>query len=111
MTAFKKKDLKNPEKLKDMVLEELCNIAFDDLGNYVDFENDPAGEMIVTIKNSKEVPTRGIAEITQNKSGFKFKLYNKENALVRLGNYLGLWKEKPEGEAEDMEEIKKMVEE
>lgn len=102
--------LNNSEKLKKKVLEELCGIAFDDLGNYINIFTGENGEPLVEIKDSKDIDMRNISEITQNKSGFKFKLYNKETALVRLGNYLGLWKEKVEDDTEDMEAVKKLVE-
>ena len=104
-----KKYLADKEKLKEAVLTEYCRIAFDDIGNYIETEEDGNGEIIVKYKEGKDFPTVNVSEISRNKNGFKFKLYSKENALVRLGTYLGLWKEKPEEQdAEDLHAIEEL---
>ena len=107
-----KKVLSDKEKLKEAVLSEYCRMAFDDIGNYIEISKDEEGEIIVRYKEGKAFRTGNISEITRNRNGFKFKLYSKENALVRLGMYLGLWKEKPEeGDAEDIKSIEALLEE
>ena len=102
--------LSDDEKLKEAVLSEYCRIAFDDIGRYLDFEKDGSGEITVKCKDGENFPTDGIEEIVKNKNGFKFKLYSKERALLRLGMYLGLWKTKPEeADAEDISAIESLI--
>lgn len=102
-------DLPDDEELKKRVLEELCHIAFDDIKNYLIFYTDSDGIPKVDLKDSSDIDTRNIAEITQSKGSFKFKLYGKDNAITRLGNYLGLWKSKANGDMEDLSELKDML--
>lgn len=92
----------------DKVLQELAHIAFDDIKNYLSYKTvktiikyDKDGEpiidyqTIVELKNSDEIDTRNIAEISTGPNGvFKFKQYCKDNALVQLGKYLNLFNEK-----------------
>lgn len=116
MPKKRKNDFKNylsdKEKFKEAVLCEYCKIAFDDIGNYIRLDSDESGNIVVKYKEGTDFPTANISEISQNKNGFKFKLYNKETALVRLGTYLGLWKEKPrEEDAEDLKFIEEMLRE
>lgn len=97
---------KKKEKITEQrVIEELAKIAFDDISNYLSFFVDDAGETRIVINDSDKLDTRSVAEITNSKSGFKFKLYNKQQALVKLGDYLGLWKRTPEEEIEDLDEL------
>lgn len=74
------------------ILTELKHIAFDDIRNYLSFQGNKEGDIIVNLKNSETIDTRNISEISINKDGqFKFKLYQKDNALVQLGRHLGLF--------------------
>lgn len=96
----------------DKVLQELANIAFDDIKNYLSFKTvktligiDDKGEAIVDyktvvdLKDSETIDTRNIAEISTGPNGvFKFKQYCKDNALVQLGKHLKLFTEKLEVE-------------
>ena len=90
---------------EERIIQELARIAFDDISNYLSFFSDENGETKIEIKESDALDTRAVAEITNSKSGFRFKLYNKQQALVKLGDYLGLWKRTPEEEIEDLDEL------
>ena len=93
----------------DHVLEEIASIANDDISNYLDFhaEKVQVGEedgvpiyerrIIVEVKDSKTINTKNISEISIGKDGqFKFKLYNRDEALVNLGKHLKLFTDKTE---------------
>jgi len=91
----------------DKVLQELAHIAFDDIKNYLSYSTektvvsyDKDGEpitdykTIVNLKNSDEIDTRNISEISTGPNGvFRFKQYCKDNALVQLGKHLKLFTE------------------
>ena len=88
---------KRTEITQDRVLKELADIAFDDIKNYLSFHTDENGDIRVKIKDSTEIDTKNISEISIGKDGqFKFKLYCKDNALVQLGKHLGMFKDKLE---------------
>lgn len=107
-----KKLISDREALKKAVLTEYCRMAFDDIGNYVILGKDENGEVTVSYRDGDAFPTVNVSELTKNRNGFKFKLYSKENALVRLGMYLGLWKEKPEAaDAEDLKTVEELLKE
>lgn len=94
----------------EKVLAELAHIAFDDIKNYVDFRNEkqmvgldeqlkPVYDYmpVVEVKDSNDIDTRAISEITvDGKGNFKFKLYPKDAALFKLGQYLGLFVDRSE---------------
>lgn len=94
----------------EKVLDELSNIAFDDIKNYLDFETcdvslgkDTSGVPIiksfsnVRLKDSSTIDTRNISEIQlDSKGNLKFKLYQKDTALTQLGRYLGMFTDKTE---------------
>lgn len=101
----------NPEKLKKKILEELCKIAFADIGDHISFEKDENGEIICICTDPTTCDLAAVSEISKTKSGLKIKAYNKEVALGRLGSYLGLWRERTEEEVEDLNAIKESLEE
>jgi phage terminase small subunit len=82
----------------DNVLEELAHIAFDNIGNYLSYHPDQGARygVRIDIKDSAEIDTRNISEVSIGKDGFKFKLYDKQKALVDLGRHLKLFTEKVE---------------
>jgi phage terminase small subunit len=82
----------------DRVINEIADIAFDDISNYLEFYNDPdTGDVRTKIKDSKTINTKNIAEVSCGKDGsFKFKLYCKDNALSMLGKHLKLFTDKTE---------------
>ena len=107
-----KKLINDKEQLKKAVLTEYCRMAFDDIGNYIVIGRDENGEATISYRDGGDFPTLNVSELTKNRNGFKFKLYSKENALVRLGMYLGLWKEKPEAaDAEDLKSVEELLKE
>lgn len=99
---------KRTEITADRVLNELAHIAFDDIRNYLSYrtgiavvgrddEGNPIADytQIIEMKDSNDIDTRSISEISMSpKDGFKFKLYDKQKALVDLGKHLGLFREK-----------------
>lgn len=90
------------------VLRELKHIAFDDISNYLSFHtekikigvNDKGEDVydykpIVKFKDSDTIDTRNIQEVSVGANGaFKIKQYCKDNALVQLGKYLGIFTDK-----------------
>ncbi len=97
---------KKKEKVtEERVIQELAKIAFDNIDNYISYAENENGEVVVSVKNSDKVDIRAVAEIRNGKSGFRFKMYNKLTALLKLGDYLGLWKRRPEDEIEDFDEL------
>lgn len=81
----------------DKVLQEIAHIAFDDIRNYLSFYTDGEGNVRTKIKDSENIDTRSIAEVSQGKDGqFKFKLYCKDEALNSLGKHLKLFTDKQE---------------
>jgi len=93
---------------EEKVIQEMAKIAFDDISEYLSFCRDENGDVKIQVNESEGLDTRAVAEITNSKSGFKFKMYNKQQALVKLGDYLGLWKRTPEDEIEDLDELEIM---
>lgn len=102
---------KRTEITADNVIQEIARIAFDDIKNYLDFRTElqhvgdepSTGEpiyrysQVIEMKDSKEIDTRNIQEVSYSpKDGFKFKLYDKQKALVDLGKHLKLFTEKVE---------------
>lgn len=88
------------------VLREIKSIAFDDIKNYLDFrtektqvseiEGEPviAYAPIVDMKDSREIDTKNVAEVSIGANGaFKFKMYCRDTALYKLADILGLSKE------------------
>lgn len=101
---------KRTEITADNVLNELAHIAFDDIKEYLSFRTgkavtgyDDDGEpivdftQIIEMKDSDDIDTRNIQEISMSpKDGFKFKLHDKQKALVDLGKHLRLFTERIE---------------
>jgi phage terminase small subunit len=98
--------LKDKAELTIKTIEELKRLAFADIKEFLDYDNDN-----LTFKPSNEIDTRPIesVEITRLKAEtdkitglntmtekMKLKLYNKKDALETLCKYLGLFKEQIE---------------
>ena len=83
------KRTKRTEITQDRVIQELALIGFSDMKNYVDFG--PSG---VSLKELSEMPpeiSRVISEVSHNFNAegggsVKFKLYDKQTALVNIGD-------------------------
>lgn len=98
------------EITQDKVLKELAKIGFSDIKDYLEYKTvqsvistDEDGEpiidyrQIVDVIDSKEVDTSIIQEVSISKDGtFKFKLYDKQKALVDIGKHLGMFVDKIE---------------
>ena len=69
------------------VLEELAAIAFADLGDYVRIVD---GSPIFDMSELPAGATRAIASIDETSSGVRFKLHDKQAALVTLARSFGL---------------------
>ena len=97
---------KRTEITQDQVLKELASIAFDDIGNYLEFktietveeilgERYPVYKTVAVVKDSGTIDTKNIQEVSIGRDGqFKFKLYGKDNALELLGRHLGVFNDK-----------------
>ena len=112
--AYLDKRIKDREKrteiTQDKVLRELAKIGFADLNNYLEYKTvltqvgyDDEGEPvidyapIINLIDSKEVDTSVIQEVSiSDKGTFKFKLYDKQKALVDIGRHLGMFTDKVE---------------
>ena len=94
--AERQKELrKRTEVTQERVIGELAAIAFADVADYVQIIND-GGLPMVQLTPTKEIPTNkraAIAGIKQGNNGIEVKLYNKLDALDKLGRHLGLFKE------------------
>ncbi|NFC91457.1 terminase small subunit [Clostridium botulinum] len=101
---------KRTEIKQDDVVKEFASIANDDIKNYLSFRTEkvfvgydsdglPVQDYrtIVNMKDSDDIDTKNISEISIGKDGqFKFKLYERDNALIQLGKHLGMFKDKVE---------------
>jgi phage terminase small subunit len=107
---------KRTEITQDMVLKELAKIGFEDIKDYLEYrtvkmvvEYDPETEepiidyrQIIDVIDSKDVDTSVIQEVSIGKDGtFKFKLYDKQKALVDIGKHLGMFTDKMEVTGKD----------
>lgn len=85
------------------ILREIVDIAKDDISNYLDFrtektiagyeEGEPVFDyrMIVDLKDSRNIKTKNVSEVTLGKDGqFKFKTYCRDTALYKLAEIFGL---------------------
>jgi phage terminase small subunit len=89
------------------VLAEMSHIAFADIKDLLSYRTEKTVvgynedgqpiidyKTVIDLKDSDSVDTRSIAEVQQGPNGtFKFKQYCKDDALVKLGQHLGLFKE------------------
>lgn len=81
----------------DKVLREFWSIAQEDIKNFVRFYTDEKGAVKVEVKNSDDVDTKNISEVSLGTNGqFKFKLYCRDNALLQVGRHLGMFTDKTE---------------
>ncbi len=85
------------------IIKEITDIAKDDMKNYLDFgmgtvvvgfnDDGPIYEdrIIVNMKESTDIDTKNISEISLGKDGqFKFKLYCRDKALYKLAEIFGM---------------------
>lgn len=104
--------MKNQDRMKKKVLEELCHTAFDSMDNYVDLMEEE-GKTTVRLRRSEMTDLSNVKEISSGKNGVNVKLYSKDRAIDRLARYLGIWKENAKentaAEWEDLEAIEQMV--
>lgn len=97
------------------VLRHVASIAFDDISNYLDFrtekriiELDKNFEpvfgygRITELKDSRDINTQNVSEISVGKDGqFKMKLYERDKALYKLMDHLGVARPKDQEQNED----------
>ena len=86
------------------VIRGIADIARDNIGNYLEYKTvktlvgyDDDGEpimgyrTIVDMKDSKDIDTKNISEVSVDSKGtFKFKTYCKDKALYKLADIMGL---------------------
>ena len=84
---------KRVQATADRVIEELENIAFSDITEYVEL-----GEKGITIKRFRNLPKHVrsvISEVSQHDTQYgtliKFKLYDKVKSLELLGKHFAMW--------------------
>lgn len=101
---------KKTDITQERVLTELAKVGFANITDYLeyktaireigkDYNNEPIydWEMLVNARDSSEVDGVPIQEVSIAKDGtFKFKMYNKLEALEKLGKHLGLFNDKAE---------------
>lgn len=78
----------------DFVIKEFLNIANDDIANYMTLTAGKNGKLTVKWKDLSKLDTKNIAELSQDKNGFKFKRYNRDTALIQLGRHFGVFEDK-----------------
>lgn len=73
------------------ILQNITNIARDDISNYLSFGTEDNGEIRISLKDSDEMDTSNISEISLTKDGqFKFKLYESDKAWYKLAEIFGM---------------------
>lgn len=99
------------EITQDKVLYELAKIGFADIGDFLEYKTvstvtdvlDDEGKPIVGYKqivnliDSEIVDTGVIQEVSLSNDGsFKFKLYDKQKALIDIGKHIGMFVDRKE---------------
>lgn len=105
---LRKKMIKRTEEkalmTADEIIAELVSIARDDISNYLDYRtekvvaaHDDDGkpifkyDNIVDLMDSQNIETKNISEVSVGRDGqFKFKLYERDKALHKLAEILGV---------------------
>lgn len=119
--------IERTEITQDMVLNELANIAFSNIADYVKVVEKEAvvdGKKIkyktvdaTLTDNLSEEQKKALSVIKEGKNGLEIKMNDKVRALELLGKHLGMWTEKVEvtGREENpfaglsTEDLKKMI--
>ena len=96
----------------DRVLQEMALIGFADMGDYIklnpdgttefDWSDLPSGATRVVSEITQEtvrlIPGDGEGDLPQQVVKTKFKLHDKQAALVNMGRHLGMWNDKAAAE-------------
>ena len=103
--AERQKELQERTEItQKRVIDELAAIAFADVADYAQV-TERNGMTFVTLTPTGEIPANkraAIAGIKQSAYGIEVKLYNKLDALDKLGRHLGIFKENDDdGQQED----------
>lgn len=81
----------------EYVITRLMRMADDDISNYLKFQMDVLGRIDMSVRDSDTIDTWNISEVSVGKDGqFKFKLHDKKDAVIKLGQHLGLFTDKLE---------------
>ncbi len=97
------------EVTQDRILEEIANIAFYQVSDYVDVVG---GQVIVKdTKPLKSNQLKAIAGIKEGANGIEIKLNDKLKALELLGRHTGLWNDKLNINVGNVDESSKKIEE
>lgn len=104
------------------VLEEYAKIGFADIRDFLDYHverrqlEDASGTpyvdvaVSVTPRDSIEIEGGAVQEVSIGKDGtFKFRLYNKQGALDKIGQHLGLFEPQASGDYEDLTPLAEML--
>jgi len=100
---------KRTEVTQDRVIKELSKVAFSNMSDYctfttqktiLEYEGDGTPiygyAQVIEMKDSTEMDTTAISEISSKDNHFRFKLYDKIKAIELLGKHLGMFKDKVE---------------
>ncbi len=99
---------KRTEITQDMVLREFAKIGFADIrravtwGSSVQVDSETGDAQFaagISLRDSDDLDedtAAAIAEVSQTKEGFKFKMHDKKGALESIGRHLGMFKDKVE---------------
>ena len=86
------------------IIKGIVDIARDDIGNYLSFRTektvvgqDPESgnpifgyAPVIDLKDSRTIDTKNIKEVSLGRSGFKFKLNDKDKAWYKLADIMGV---------------------
>lgn len=100
------------EITQEMVIKEFISIAFSNIKDVLRWEADGSISYVGSDSISRE-KAAAISEISQTiradgTGSLKFKLYDKQNALMMVGKYLGMFFDDSKGNKDPMEEAKKI---
>lgn len=108
---------KRTEITQDMVVREFAKIGFADIrravtwGATVEVDSETDETKIgagIALRDSDDIDddtAAAIAEVSQTKEGFKFKMHDKKGALDSIGRHLGMFKDKVEHTGKDGKDL------
>lgn len=107
---LKQERSKRLEITQDRVLEELASIAFANMADYARIVEEEGQDLLGNPVTYKKVDfaltedlsqdqTKAIASIKEGRNGIELKMHDKLRALEKLGEHLGMWRERTETDA------------
>lgn len=101
LTLLKDQNSKNHSDLKNLIVEEYKKIGFSNIQDFIEADNSIVDisqidrEKAAVVESIKKTETEfsGANESTGTKTTVQIKLWDKLNALEKLGRYVGLFEE------------------